>query len=123
MTPNILSFVLRDRLRSISQEKRSFDQAMNYARAVKQLREARKLKQKELAERANLDASYVSQIESNKRIPSSATAEAIAKALDIPYYLFILFASDAEDLRGISEEKARQLEQNLLAIVLQGEEH
>jgi transcriptional regulator with XRE-family HTH domain len=94
---------------------------MNYGRALKTLRQARQLKQKELASRSGLDASYISQIESNKRIPSSAATEAIAKALDIPLYLLILFASDTEDLRGISADQARQLEMQLLMALIKTE--
>jgi transcriptional regulator with XRE-family HTH domain len=94
---------------------------MNYGRALKLLREKRKLKQKDLAKKASLDASYVSQIESGKRIPSTAAVESIAKALDVPLYLLMLFASDAEDLRGISEEKAHQLGAQFLDLIMDGE--
>ncbi|WP_075306432.1 helix-turn-helix domain-containing protein [Hyalangium minutum] len=95
---------------------------MNYGRALKKLREKRNLKQKELAEKAALDASYVSQIENGKRVPSTAAVEAIAKALDVPLYLLMLFASDAEDLRGISEEQARRLENQFLDLVMKAEQ-
>lgn len=94
---------------------------MNYGRALKLLREKRKLKQKDLAKRAALDASYVSQIENGKRIPGTAAVEAIAKALDVPLYLLMLFASDAEDLRGISEEKAHKLGAQFLDLLIDSE--
>ena len=94
---------------------------MNYGRALKALRDVRQLKQKELAEKAELDASYVSQIENGKRTPSTPAIDAIAKALGVPMHLFLLFASDAEDLRGLSEEQARQLEAHLLEVILKSE--
>ncbi len=94
---------------------------MNYSRALRTLREVRRLKQKDLAEKAGLDASYVSQIESGKRIPSTSAVEAISNALGVPVALLMLFASDAEDLKGISPEKARQLEVRLLEILLKSE--
>jgi transcriptional regulator with XRE-family HTH domain len=94
---------------------------MNYGRALKLLREKRRLKQKELAEKATLDASYVSQIESGKRIPSTSAVDALAKALDVPLYLLMLFASDAEDLRGISEEQARRIEMHFLDLIMKTE--
>ena len=94
---------------------------MNYGRALKILREKRGLKQKELAEKASLDASYVSQIENGKRIPGTPAVDAIAKALDVPLYLLMLLASDAEDLRGISEEKARSLGEQLLELIMDSE--
>lgn len=94
---------------------------MNYGRALKALREKRNLKQKELADKAKLDASYVSQIESGKRVPSTPAVEAIAEALRVPVYLLMLFASDAEDLKGISEVDARRLEQHLLDLLFESE--
>lgn len=94
---------------------------MNYGRALKLLREKRKLKQKDLAEHAGLDPGYVSQIESGKRVPGTPAVESMAKALGVPVYLLMLFASDAEDLRGISEAKAREMEDHLLRIVMESE--
>jgi len=94
---------------------------MNYGRALKVLREKRQLKQKELAEKSGLDPSYVSQIEAAKRVPSTAAVAALSTALGVPLYLFMLFASDAEDLRGITEEQARKLEANLFNVVVESE--
>ncbi len=91
---------------------------MNYGKAIRTIRSAKNLDQKELARLAKLNASYISLIESNQRAPSSAALEALAKALHVPLYLLMLLASDAEDLHGISEREANQLGKQLLDIVL-----
>jgi transcriptional regulator with XRE-family HTH domain len=94
---------------------------MNYGRALKRLREKRNLKQKDLAERSGLDAGYISQIESGKRVPSTLAIESMAKAFGVPVYLLTFFASDADDLQGISEDAARELEIRLLDLVMESE--
>lgn len=92
---------------------------MNYARAIKAIRASRQMEQRDLAAGAQLDPSYISLIESNRRSPSSAALESIATALDVPLYLLILLASDQEDLRGLSPEEAGELGRNLLDVLLQ----
>lgn len=91
---------------------------MNYGKAIRTIRSAKNLEQKELARLAKLNASYISLIESNRRAPSSTALEALAKALHVPLYLLMLLASDAEDLHGISEREAHQLGKQLLDVVL-----
>ena len=82
---------------------------MNTGRAIRVLRAARGLQQRDLARRAGLDPSYVSLIESGKREPSESAIEAIASALKAPVSLVELLAAEAEELRGIGPAQARQL--------------
>lgn len=82
---------------------------MNTGRAIRVLRAARGLQQRDLAERAGLDPSYVSLIESGKREPSESAIEAIAGALNTPVSLVELLAAEAEELRGIGPTQARRL--------------
>jgi transcriptional regulator with XRE-family HTH domain len=91
---------------------------MNYGKAIKTIRAAKNLEQKELARMAKLNASYISLIESNRRAPSPAALEAVAKALHVPLYLLMLLASDKEDLHGVSETEATVLGRQLLEVVL-----
>lgn len=91
---------------------------MNYGKAIKTIRAAKDLEQRELAELAGLNASYVSLIESNRRTPSQAVLEALAMALRIPLYLLMLLASDEDDLHGISTKEASLLGKQLLDVVL-----
>lgn len=91
---------------------------MNYGKAIRTIRSAKNLEQKDLARMAKLNASYISLIESNRRAPSSTALEALARALHVPLYLLMLLASDPEDLHGISKAEAHALGKQLLDVVL-----
>jgi transcriptional regulator with XRE-family HTH domain len=95
---------------------------MNIGKAIRVIRAARNLSQKQLAEESGLDASYISLMEAGKRAPADDTIQAIAKGLRVPKYLLLLLGSDKEDLSGISTEQADVLAKQLLAIVLESEE-
>lgn len=90
---------------------------MDYAKAFRIVRSARGMSQKELAQRSHLDASYISLLESGRRVPSAATIEALGTALEIPVYLLSLLASEKQDLRDISEADAESLGRHLLNLV------
>ncbi|MCY8636505.1 helix-turn-helix domain-containing protein [Bacillus sp. S17B2] len=61
------------------------EEKFSLADYIYRLRTERNLKQNELAKRAGLTTSYISQIESGKRTnPSPKTMEKIAQALSIP---------------------------------------
>jgi transcriptional regulator with XRE-family HTH domain len=96
---------------------------MNIGKAIRVIRAARNLSQKQLAEEAGLDASYISLVEAGKRVPTSDAIQAIAKALRVPKYLLLLLGSDQEDLNEISTEQADVLAKQLLAIILESEEN
>lgn len=94
---------------------------MNYGKALRIVRAARNLTQKELAQKASLDSNYVSLIELGKRSPSEKSVRAITGALGIPQYLFLLLASDAGDLRAISTDQATALGRALLDVLFNSE--
>lgn len=54
-----------------------------FGRAVRQLREARGWSQEQLAHRAELNRSYMGEIERAVAMPSLATAAKVAQALDV----------------------------------------
>jgi transcriptional regulator with XRE-family HTH domain len=95
---------------------------MNIGKAIRVIRAARNLSQKQLAEASGLDASYISLVEAGRRAPSGETVQAIAKGLRVPKYLLLLLGSDKEDLSEISTEQADVLARQLLAIILESEE-
>ncbi|MEZ0538937.1 helix-turn-helix domain-containing protein [Fibrella arboris] len=64
-------------------------------------RKARKMTQTELARRVGLQSSYISQIESNDKVPTLQTLEAICYVLDIPSGVILLKAKIQEN---VSEE-------------------
>lgn len=89
---------------------------MNIGRAVREVRSHRELTQRELAFGADLDPSYVSLIESGRRMPSLDVLARVAEVLEVPIYLMILLGCDEEDytLRG-DRERARSLLQEMPA--------
>jgi transcriptional regulator with XRE-family HTH domain len=94
---------------------------MRYDRAIRIIRTARDLSQKDLAVRTGLAPSYISLIEAGRRTPTESTLKTIADKLQVPKYLLLLLASDPDDLKGISSEQAENLGQQLLGILLSGE--
>jgi transcriptional regulator with XRE-family HTH domain len=82
---------------------------MNAGRALRVLRAAKGLQQRDVALRAELDQSYVSLIESGKRKASPEAVAALARALGVPVSVFELLAADDAELRGIKANQAREL--------------
>ena len=60
------------------------DVGERFGQAVRQLREARGWSQERLAGRAELNRSYMGEIERATAMPSLATAAKLAQALDVP---------------------------------------
>ena len=90
---------------------------MNYGNAIRLARAARHLSQKELAELLKLDSSYLSLLEKGARKPSLDTLEAVANVLQIPLDLFLLLASEKEDLRSVHEDQVSRLGRQLLEMI------
>jgi transcriptional regulator with XRE-family HTH domain len=82
---------------------------MDFAKAIRTVRAAKGLAQKDLAARSKLDASYISLLECGKRNPSLAIVEKIASALDVPLYVLMMFGASDSDLRFIGAEDASHL--------------
>jgi len=61
-------------------------------------------------------------LESGKRKPSLDTLEKIAAALGIPFHLFTLLASEAEDVRNADPKTVQRLAAGLAKLLLTGEE-
>lgn len=55
-----------------------------FGRIVKQVREQRGWSQEVLADRANLNRSYVGEVERGSAMPSLATVAKLAQALEVP---------------------------------------
>jgi transcriptional regulator with XRE-family HTH domain len=91
---------------------------MNYSKAIRIIRSAKGLEQKELASILKLDPSYVSLLEKGKRKPSQKLLDSISKKLSIPSNLFNLLASEANDLNNISKKESLVLAKHLLKILL-----
>lgn len=94
---------------------------MNYGRALKLIRSSRNISQRKLGESINIDPSYISLIEKNKRIPTIETLENIVKKLNIPIHLFFLLASDKDEVKKASSNKKTDVSELLLDILLSAE--
>ena len=92
---------------------------MNYSKAIRVARSLADLSQGQLADRAEIDRSYLSLIESGKRQPSVETIEKIAVALKIPFHLLSLLGSEETDLKKANPGHIESLSLALTKLLLQ----
>ncbi len=71
---------------------------MDIGKVIKEIREARQLTQKTLAERAGMSVFYLSKIENNKREASQQALRVIARELHVPIGLVFALALEPEDV-------------------------
>jgi two-component system response regulator len=71
--------------------------------AIKNERSALRLSQEQLAERAGLHRTYISDVERGTRNPSIATVERLADALELPISVLFDRASHADESRDVVE--------------------
>lgn len=91
---------------------------MKYGQAIRLVRAARNLSRQGLATRANLDPSYISLLESEKRAPSEDALNAIVAALGVPDSLLKLLAAESAELQGINEADAALLGKQLVTVLI-----
>ena len=96
---------------------------MNYSKAVRVARSLADLSQGQLADRAEIDRSYLSLIESGKRQPTIGTMEKIARALKMPFHLLSLLASEEEDVQKASIGQIESLSLALTELLMQVDTH
>lgn len=93
---------------------------MNFGRALRVARAARGLSQKDVAELVNVKPSYVSLLESGKRLnPSVGVMRHFASALGIPVDLLLLLATDNTDGRRISSTDAQRIGEALVYLYVE----
>ncbi len=71
---------------------------MDYGRALRVVRSAHGLTQRQLADRIGISASHLSLVESGKRDPSLKVLQEISATLAVPMHLLTLLASDVGDV-------------------------
>lgn len=91
---------------------------MTIGKAIRSLRNARDLTQRELAAKMQVDASYVSFLEKDKRDPTFSTLRSVAAALDAPLYLLVLLATKDEPATGTGAQIKRELGGQLFDLFL-----
>src|ERR1017187_1676525 len=92
---------------------------MNYSKAIRVARSLADISQGQLADKAEIDRSYLSMIESGKRKPSIETIERIAKALKLPFHLLSLLGSEEADVKRASQEHIASLSLALTKLLLE----
>jgi transcriptional regulator with XRE-family HTH domain len=82
---------------------------MDYSKAVRMARSIANISQQELAERASLNRSYISLIESGDRKATTETLGRIAGAIEIPAHLLTLLAVEESDKAAIGKAQIQSL--------------
>lgn len=71
----------------------------------------------ELAERADISVSYLSQLEKGRRDSTVKTVEKISLALGIPSSILFFVASDHSELAPLDKELAEKLSYTIFALL------
>jgi transcriptional regulator with XRE-family HTH domain len=87
------------------------DDQVLFGRKVRALRKAAKLSREKLAERAEINANYLGEIERGEKWPSLQIIRALAKALNVSAAGFFDFESQEPNLAQL-KLKLRQLVEN-----------
>jgi transcriptional regulator with XRE-family HTH domain len=91
---------------------------MNYSKAIKTIRVAKNLSQKDLAALLSVTANYISKLETGDRAPSTEFIEDFCKKLGVPYYLFALLASDPQNLGKLPAKETQEVANQLLTLLV-----
>jgi transcriptional regulator with XRE-family HTH domain len=94
---------------------------MDYSRAIRIARSLADLPQSELAKKISVDPSLVSMLERGKRKPTRDILERIAEALEIPFHLFALLATEPADLTTDDSGSINRLAVGLTKLLLRQE--
>lgn len=118
MRSSTLKTFVKNQSRNSGFYRRKQNHIMDYGRAIRTIRAAKGITQKQLSVLTDLDPSYISRIEKNERIPTLETLEKIAKKTKIPFYLLTLLASGEEDLKQIPNTNTYPIAHELLNILV-----
>lgn len=82
---------------------------MDIGRAIRFCRQQKGLTQPQLAERAELSASYLSVLEKGKRDPSLSSLQGIARGLGVPLSVLMFVAAEPSDVETLSPDLQEKL--------------
>ena len=91
---------------------------MNYSKAIRVARSLADMSQGQLADRAEIDRSYLSLIESGKRQPTIETLEKLAQALKMPFHLLSLLGSEESDVEKANPGQIESLSLALTKLLM-----
>jgi transcriptional regulator with XRE-family HTH domain len=72
---------------------------------LKSLRESKDLSQGDIEKRTGLLRCYISRVENGHTVPSVATLEKLARALEVPMYQLFHEGQAAASIRGLKQQK------------------
>jgi XRE family transcriptional regulator, regulator of sulfur utilization len=81
---------------------------MDLGTSIKNIRKQKGYSQGELANKAGITQTYLSQVESNKKQPNLSTLEAISKQLGVPLPIIFFLSLTKEDIPQ-SKQKAFEI--------------
>jgi transcriptional regulator with XRE-family HTH domain len=96
---------------------------MNYSRALRIIRDSKKLTQKELADFANVTPGYISKIEKGERVPTLEVLEKICDKTNIPLTLLTLIASSKEHFDANIINDLEHIQTSLLGLLNDSNDH
>ena len=85
---------------------------MTLGNAIKIIRTARGVSQRDLARKLKMSANYLSLVESNKREPSLSFLGKLAKALKVPVGMFFMW--EGQPIPGVQPSDLQQLRELLV---------
>lgn len=92
---------------------------MKYGGAIKGIRLKKGFTQEELASKLNISQTYLSFIESNKKVPPQNIIELISKVTEIPLYYFMFKALEInKDIKKSKREDYRKFE-SILGLMIE----
>ncbi|SRR5713226_9043265 len=93
---------------------------MTIGNAIKLVRTARKMRQRELALELRVSPNYLSMLEADRRLPSIGFLRKLASKLQVPAGLFLLWTEAGKSsLRKKQAEQVRELLVRIQAIYLE----
>ena len=87
---------------------------MTLGNAIKLIRTARNVRQRELASKLNVSPNYLSMLEANRRVPSVGFLKKIASNLQVPAGLFLLWSEG--NTSRLSKKQLDQVRELLIRI-------
>ncbi len=82
---------------------------MQVGTTIKSFRKSKGIKQKDLAKKAKVSPTYLSQIESNTKDPTLSTITAISKSLEIPLSVLLFISIKETDVPKEKREAFKML--------------
>jgi transcriptional regulator with XRE-family HTH domain len=90
---------------------------MNIGTTIKDFRVKAGLKQFELAEKCNISATYLSQIETNTKEPNMSVLKDISSVLNVPLPILFYLSLDEKDITSNKREAFKIIDQPVKSLI------